>query len=47
MSPEQLIAIQNATAAVMGEVYVLAAKGDARAIRAVKQYEALQNGRRN
>ncbi len=43
MTPEQLIAIQNATAAVMGEVYALAAKGDARAKQAVKEYERLQN----
>lgn len=43
MSADQLIAIQNATAAVMGEVYALAAKGDARARQAVQQYERMQN----
>jgi hypothetical protein len=45
MTPQQLIAVQEATAAVMGEVYALAAKGDARAIAAVKQYEQMQNRR--
>jgi hypothetical protein len=45
MTPQQLIAIQNATAAVMGEVYALAAKGDARAKQAVQQYERMQTGR--
>jgi hypothetical protein len=42
MSAEQLIALQNAMAAVMGEIYARAAKGDARARQAVKQYEQMQ-----
>jgi hypothetical protein len=29
----------------MGEIYALAAKGDSRAIQAVKQYEQLQTRR--
>jgi hypothetical protein len=36
------MAVQDAVAAVMGEVYGMAAKGDARAIQAVKQYEQMQ-----
>jgi hypothetical protein len=32
-------------AAVMGDVYSLASKGDARAIAAVKQYELMQTQR--
>jgi hypothetical protein len=42
MTPQQRIALNDAMAAVMSEIYGLAAKGDARAIAAVKQYEALQ-----
>jgi hypothetical protein len=46
-TPQQLTALQEATAAVMGEIYARAQKGDARAVAAVKQYEALQNANRN
>ncbi len=42
LSPQQRMAVQDAVAAVMGEVYGMAAKGDARAIQAVKQYEQMQ-----
>jgi hypothetical protein len=42
MSPQQRIALNDAMAAVMSEIYALAAKGDARAIQAVKQYEQMQ-----
>ena len=46
MSPDQRIALNDAIAAVMTEVYSLAAKGDSRAIAAVKQYEQMQTQRR-
>lgn len=46
MTPQQRIALNDAMAAVMGEIYALAAKGDARAIQAVKQYEKLQTQHR-
>ncbi len=46
MSPEQRIALNDAMAAVMGEIYAQAAKGDSRAAAAVKQYEQLQTQRR-
>jgi hypothetical protein len=42
MSAEQRIAVNDAVAAVMSEIYAVAEKGDARAIQAVKQYEDLQ-----
>ena len=42
MTPEQRMAMQDAVAAVMGEIYGLAEKGDARAIQAVRQYEQMQ-----
>ncbi|MEI6786299.1 MAG: hypothetical protein WCQ21_35920 [Verrucomicrobiota bacterium] len=42
MSPQQRIALNDAMAAVMGEIYGLAANGNQRAIQAVKQYETLQ-----
>jgi len=42
LSPEQRMSLQDAVAAVMGEVYTMAAKGDTRAIAAVKQYEQMQ-----
>ena len=42
MTPQQRIAINDAMAAVMGEIYSLAANGDQRAVQAVKQYEELQ-----
>ena len=42
MTPQQRIALNDAMAAVMTEIYGLAAKGDARAMQAVKQYEQMQ-----
>jgi hypothetical protein len=42
MTPQQRIAINDAMAAVMGEIYSLAANGDQRAVQAVRQYEELQ-----
>jgi len=42
MTPQQRIALNDAMAAVMSEIYGLAASGDARAMQAVKQYEKLQ-----
>jgi len=45
MSPEQRIALNDAMAAVMTEIYSLAEKGDARAKLAVKQYEQMQTRR--
>lgn len=42
---EQLLALQDATAAMVGEIYAAAAKGDTRAQQAVKEYERLQNVR--
>ncbi len=46
MTAQQRMALQDAMAAVMTEVYELAAKGDARAIQAVKQYEQIRNAQR-
>jgi hypothetical protein len=46
MSAEKRMALNDAMAAVMGEIYALAAKGDARAIQAVKKYEEMQTQRR-
>jgi len=46
MSPEQRIGLNDAMAAVMGEIYAMAAKGDARAVQAVQQYELMQTQRR-
>jgi hypothetical protein len=45
MSPEQRIALNDAMAAVMSEIYAAAAKGDSRAAGAVKQYEQMQTQR--
>jgi len=46
MTPEQRIALNDAMAAVMSEIYAQAAKGDSRAAAAVKQYELMQTQRR-
>ncbi len=46
MTPQQRIAMNDAMAAVMSDIYILAGKGDSRAIQAVKQYEQMQNQRR-
>ena len=45
MAPEQRIAVNDAIASVMNEIGAMAAKGDARAIAAAKQYEQLQTQR--
>ena len=42
LTPEQRMALQDGIAAVMGEVYALAEKGDSRALQAIKQYEQMQ-----
>lgn len=42
MNAQQRIALNDAMASVMTEIYTMAAKGDGRAIAAVKQYEFLQ-----
>lgn len=42
LTAEQRMALQDSVAAVMTEVYTLAAKGDPRAIQAVRQYEEMQ-----
>jgi len=44
-TPQEAMAIQDAVAGVMGELYALAAKGDARAQQAINHYQRLQNGR--
>ena len=46
MTPEQRIALNDAIAAVMAEIYTMAEKGDRRAIQAVWQYEQMQAGQR-
>jgi hypothetical protein len=45
MTGEQLLALNNALTAVMGDLYARAAKGDAAAVQAVKQYEQMQRQR--
>ncbi len=42
LTPEQRMALQDAMAAVMTDIYTRAAKGDSRAIQAVKRYEQMQ-----
>jgi len=46
LTAQQRMAVQDGVAAVMNEVYEMAAKGDARAIAAVKQYEQMQTAPR-
>jgi hypothetical protein len=46
LTPQQRIALNDAMAAVMTDIYALAAKGDARAIQAVKQSEQMQTQKR-
>lgn len=46
MTPEQRIAVNDAIAAVMTDLSARAAKGDARAAEALKQYEQMQTRRR-
>ncbi len=43
MTAQQRMALNDAMAAVMTDIYALAAKGEPRAVQAVKQYELLQN----
>ena len=45
MTPQQRMALNDAMAAVMSEIYAMAEKGDGRAIAAVKQYEFMQTHR--
>ncbi|MBM3824251.1 MAG: hypothetical protein FJ404_15410 [Verrucomicrobia bacterium] len=45
LSPQQRMAMQDSIAAIMAEIYALAAKGDQRAIAAVAQYERMQTRR--
>lgn len=44
-TPDQAQALQDAIASVMGELYTRAARGDAAAAQAVKQYEQYLNSR--
>lgn len=46
MTPQQYMAINDAITAVTTELYALAAKGDPRAVQALKQYEKMQTQRR-
>lgn len=46
ITPQQRMALNDAMGAVMTEIYTLAAKGDSRAIMAVKQYEKMQTEHR-
>ncbi len=46
LTPQQRMAVQDSVAAVMAEIYDLAAKGNPKAIQAVKQYEDMQTRRR-
>jgi len=45
MTPQQRMALNDAMGAVMTEIYALAAKGDGRAIAAIKQYKDMQTRR--
>jgi hypothetical protein len=45
-TPEQTMALLNAEAAVMNELNARAARGDARAQEAIRQYTQRQNARR-
>ena len=42
ITTEQRMALQDAMASVMADIYARAARGDARAKQSVKQYEQLQ-----
>ena len=42
-TPEQTMAIQDAMAAVMAELYARAEKGDARAKQAIKDFQEMRN----
>jgi hypothetical protein len=42
LSGQQMMALQDAMASVMGDIYARAARGDPRAKQAVKEYERLQ-----
>ena len=46
MTAQQRMAMNDAMAAVMTDIYALAAKGDGRALQAVKRYELMQTQRR-
>ena len=43
MTPQQTMAIQDAVAAVMAELYSRADKGDTRAKQAIQQWQAIRN----
>jgi len=43
LTPQQRMAVQDGVAAVMNEIYEMAAKGDTRAIAAVRQYEEMNS----
>jgi hypothetical protein len=45
MSGEELMALNKAMSAVMGDIYARAAKGDVRAQQAVQEYQRLQQHR--
>lgn len=45
-TPEQTVAVQDAMAAVMSELYARAEKGDARASQAIKLFQEQRNNRR-
>ena len=42
LTPQQRMTVQDSVAAVMNEIYELAAKGNVKAIQAVRQYEEMQ-----
>lgn len=44
-TPQQMLAIQDAMAAVMSDLYTRAANGDAQAKQAIKQYQENRNKR--
>jgi hypothetical protein len=46
LTPQQNMALQDAMAAVMTDIYTRASRGDPRAQQAVKQYEASKNTQR-
>jgi len=43
MTPQQRMALQDAIAAVMADIAVMAEKGDPRAIQALRRYRSMQN----
>lgn len=43
MTPQQYMALQDAAGAVLGDLYARAAKGDAKAQQAIKEYQRLRH----